>query len=125
MLYNKMIEIFNSLIHTKKDVDGISEEYIIASELPFLDEIKSFTSTRMWKYVHDTLAFRIKSARDDMEDQNADIETLRVMQGRIEELRFIETLPDFLIANYDNLKAEISANKETNAKDVKSHKEVV
>lgn len=65
----------------------------------------------------DTMAFRIKSARDDLEDQNLDIETIRVHQGRIEELRFIDSLPSFIIENYENLRSELDAKKEANKKE--------
>ena len=101
---------FDRLI--KKDVDSLSESVTIGSDLPPLSEVEAFMRNTVWKYISDTIDFRIKSARDDLENQSMDLETLRVYQGRIEELRFIGSLPDFIIENFDNLKAEVEAKKE-------------
>ena len=96
----------------KKEVDHLSEGVTIGSDVPPKDESEAFKRNRVWKYISDTIDFRIKSARDDLENQSMDLETLRVYQGRIEELRFIGSLPDFIIENFDNLKAEVEAKKE-------------
>ena len=96
----------------KKEVDHLSEDVTIGSDVPPKDEAEAFKRNRVWKYISDTIDFRIKSARDDLENQSMDLETLRVYQGRIEELRFIGSLPDFIIENFDNLKAEVEAKKE-------------
>lgn len=92
----------------KKDVDTVSDN-VLTSKLPPKEEIEAFKRNAVWNYIADTIDFRLKSARDDLENQNIDIDTIRVYQGRIEELRFIGCLPDFLIDNFDLLKAEISA----------------
>lgn len=96
----------------KKEVDLCNEEVIFGSDMPPPEELKSFKRNPIWKYISDTIDYRIKSARDDLENQNLDLDTFRVFQGRIEELRFIGSLPDFLIENYDQLKAEVKAKKE-------------
>jgi hypothetical protein len=100
---------FDRLI--KKDVDSLSESVTIGSDLPPLSEVEAFMRNTVWKYISDTIDFRIKSARDDIEDQNMDLETIRVNQGRIEELRFIGSLPKFVIDSYTQLKDEIDAKK--------------
>ena len=95
----------------KRDVDNLSESVMLGNDIPPLEEVEAFTRNGVWKYISDTIDFRIKSARDDMEDQKIDIETLRVFQGRIEELRFIGDLPTFIIDTYTQLKDEIAAKK--------------
>lgn len=95
----------------KKPVDHLSESVTIGSDIPPVSEVKAFKRDAIWKYISDTIDFRIKSARDDLEDQRLDIETIRVFQGRIEELRFIASLPDFIIENFTQLKAEVDAKQ--------------
>jgi hypothetical protein len=107
----------------KKDFDRITDDMFAGRDLPGLDEIKHLVKTDIWKYIADTIAYRVKSARDDLEDQNLDLDTIRVQQGRIEELRFIESLPDFLIEQYDNLKAETGASREAKASSVNKKQE--
>lgn len=100
---------FKGLI--KKEVDNLSESIMLGNDLPPMEEVQAFMRNSVWKYIADTISFRIKSARDDMEDQKIDLETLRVYQGRIEELRFIGDLPNFIIDTYNQLKAEIEAKR--------------
>ena len=107
----------------KHDVDVISESVIVGSDVPILEEVKAFSRNKIWKYIQDTIDFRIKSARDDLEDQNMDIETIRAYQGRIEELRFIGSLPDFIIENYTQLKSEVEAKKAAEKKEDEPKKE--
>lgn len=101
----------------KRNVDNISESVMLGNDIPPLEEVEAFTRNSVWKYILDTIDFRIKSARDDMEDQKVDIETIRVFQGRIEELRFIGDLPTFIIDTYAQLKDEIAAKKAAEEKD--------
>lgn len=107
----------------KKDVDSLSESVLIGGDVPILEEVKAFSRNKIWKYIQDTINFRIKSARDDLEDQNMDIETIRAYQGRIEELRFIGSLPDFIIENYPQLKSEVEAKKAAEKKEDEPKKE--
>lgn len=95
----------------KKNFDDISEDSYVGIDIPSVEEVRNFESNPVWKYISDTIKYRVNSARDDLEDQNADIDTIRVHQGRIEELRFIESLPGFLISQHDNLVAEKEASK--------------
>ena len=95
----------------KKEVDHLNETVTIGSDIPPVSEVQAFKRDRIWKYIADTIDFRIKSARDDIEDQRMDLETIRVYQGRIEELRFIASLPDFIIENFTQLKAETEAKQ--------------
>lgn len=106
----------------KKNVDSVSEN-ILTSKLPPKDEIEAFKRNAVWNYIADTIDFRLKSARDDLENQNIDIDTIRVYQGRIEELRFIGCLPDFLVNNFDLLKAEVDAKNEAEKQEVQTEKE--
>jgi len=56
---------------------------------------------------------RIEGCRDDLErGQSDDLDTLRINQGRAEELRFIAAYPQFLIDNYENLRDEIKTKQE-------------
>lgn len=96
----------------KKSVDVVSEAVIAGTDLPPIEEVRAFMRNTVWKYMLDTINFRIKSARDDLEDQRLDTETIRVYQGRIEELRFIGDFPAFIIDTYIQLKAELDAKKE-------------
>lgn len=116
-MLSKLLNILNRNKVNKKEYDNLSEQVLIGSDLPTLDSLKSLLRSSVWKYMSDTMAFRIKSARDDLEDQNLDIETVRVHQGRIEELRFIDSLPSFIIENYENLRSELDAKKEANKKE--------
>ena len=112
-----LFDLFKKEEKRKKNFDDVSEEHLTNTELPPLSNIRDFVGNHVWKYIAETIAFRIKSVRDDLEDQNSDIDTIRVNQGRVEEMRFIENLPSFLINQYDNLKAEIDADKATKARD--------
>lgn len=116
-MLSKLLNILNRNKVNKKEYDNLSEQVLVGSDLPTLDSLKSLFRSSVWKYMSDTMAFRIKSARDDLEDQNLDIETIRVHQGRIEELRFIDSLPSFIIENYENLRSELDAKKEANKKE--------
>lgn len=101
----------------KLDVDIISEAVMLGNDTPSLERLQTFVRDSVWKYITDTIDFRIKSARDDLEDQHLDIETIRVYQGRIEELRFIRSLPQFVIENFEQLRAEIQAKSEAEKKE--------
>jgi len=106
----KVIDIFNSLKkHAKRNYDGITDSAFLSIDIPRPEDIRSFINSSMWRYISDTLKYRINAARDDLEDQNLGIDTIRVHQGRLEELRFLLDLPDFIIDNYDNLRAELDA----------------
>jgi hypothetical protein len=100
----------------KSNYDNMSDTSYLSLNLPRIEELRSFEHNEVWRYISDTLKYRIYAARDDLEDQNADIETMRVHQGRIEELRFILDLPRFIIDQYDNLKAELDAKEAANDK---------
>lgn len=107
----------------KREVDHLTEDITIASELPPIDEVNAFKRNKVWKYIADTVDYRIKSARDDLENQGVDLEVIRIYQGRIEELRFIASLPDFIIENFKQLNAEIEAKKEAEKLEVEKKQE--
>lgn len=85
----------------------------LEENLPPVEELKNFISGRIWKYLEATIMFRIEGCRDDLErGQSDDLDTLRINQGRAEELRFIASYPQFLIDNYENLREEIKTKEE-------------
>jgi hypothetical protein len=85
----------------------------LEDNLPDVEELRNFVKGRIWKYLEATLMVRIEGCRDDLErGQSDDLDTLRINQGRAEELRFIAAYPQFLIDNYENLKDEIKMKQE-------------
>lgn len=111
-MMKNLLDIFNHLrTAPKKNFDAYTDDYFTNEDLPPQSEVRNFVGLAVWKYISDTISYRIRAIRDDLEDQNVDIETIRVQQGRVEELRFIIGLPNFILKNYDNLIAEISAVK--------------
>lgn len=100
----------------KKQSVDLMKESIISNDIPPVSEVAAFKSGRIWRYIEETLFYRIKSARDDLENQTLDIETIRVYQGRIEELRFLSSLPDFIIELSNAIKDEIEATEKAKEK---------
>ena len=85
----------------------------LEENLPPVEELKNFINGKIWKYLEATLMVRIEGCRDDLErGQSDDLDTLRINQGRAEELRYIAAYPQFLIDNYENLKDEIKMKQE-------------
>ena len=93
----------------------ISQQFAMQLEdnLPDVEELRNFSKGRIWKYLEATFMVRIEACRDDLErGQSDDLDTVRINQGRLEELRFIVTYPQFLIDNYDNLRDELKTRQE-------------
>ncbi len=93
------------------EVDDMTAD-LIDTKLPSVERLKAFAKDPVWQYINDTIRYRIKASRDDLEDQRIDIETVRVYQGRIEELRFVQAIPSFLIENYDSITDELKGKAE-------------
>ena len=104
----------------KKEIDHVKGEMLDES-LPSKGRFIAFTQDPVWKYLSDSIAFRIKCSRNDLEDQRLDIDTIRIYQGRIEELRFIESFPQLIIDQYDEMMSEVDAKREANKKDIKEN----
>lgn len=85
----------------------------LEDNLPDVEELRNFVNSRIWKYLEATFMVRIEGCRDDLErGQSDDLDTIRINQGRAEELRFIVSYPQFLIDNYDNLRDELKTRQE-------------
>ena len=100
----------------KTETDHVNAD-LIDTDLPSKERLQTFIKDPVWRYIADSIAYRIKGSRNDLEDQRLDIETIRVYQGRIEELRFIEQFPQLIIDQYDEMKAELDAKREANKKE--------
>jgi len=66
-----------------------------------------FISGNVWKDMKNIIALRLSECRDMLEAGiDADINRIRVEQGRAEEMRYILSLPDNIIEDWENLNEE-------------------
>lgn len=66
-----------------------------------------FLSSNVWKDIKHIVALRLSECRDMLEGGvDADIGRIRVEQGRAEELRYILSLPDSIVEEWETLNEE-------------------
>lgn len=77
--------------------------------LPLESNFREFLTSSIWRYIEESLRYRLEGVRDELEDPGLSHDQDSYNKGRTNELRWILEFPQWLVDNYDALKAEVEA----------------
>ena len=73
-------------------------------------DLEKFKNTVVWREVHDVLQEREKDMMEELSTES-DIDAIRILQGRLAEIKDFINYPDFLLEDSDDRRVQKSQEK--------------